>query len=125
MLGGMGEEQVYQVTQMAEAQEEEACDCDDPLAMLGGMGEEQDYQVTQMAEAQEEEEAGDIDDPLAMLGGMGEEQVYQVTQMNEANEEEAEEVYKVTLEKENVMEEEEAGDCDDPLAMLGGMGEEQ
>merc|ERR1712137_52445 len=66
MLGGMGEEQVYQVTQMAEAQEEEeAGDVDDPLAMLGGMGEEQVYQVTQMAEAQEEEEAGDVDYPLA------------------------------------------------------------
>merc|ERR1719422_1187423 len=57
---------------------------------------------------------------------MGEEQVYQVTLVNEAGARKEEEAS--TLVKENgkeVEEEEAAGDIDDPLAMLGGMGEEQ
>merc|ERR1712085_153617 len=51
MLGGMGEEEVYQVTCFEEkkdapVEEEAAGDMGDPFAMLGGMGEEEVYQVT-------------------------------------------------------------------------------
>merc|ERR1712187_435473 len=42
MLGGMGAEELYKVTQVPDAaEEEEAGDMDDPLAMLGGMGAEE------------------------------------------------------------------------------------
>merc|ERR1712087_561621 len=57
MLGGMGAEELYKVTAVAEdaGEEEEAGDIDDPLAMLGGMGAEELYKVTAMEEDQGEE----------------------------------------------------------------------
>merc|ERR1711920_382937 len=64
MLGGVGAEELYKVTQVEEGvkaseaaaeEEEAAADIDDPLAMLGGMGAEELYKVTAMAEDQADE----------------------------------------------------------------------
>merc|ERR1712060_311790 len=83
----------------------------------------------------------DIDDPFAMMGGMGEEEVYKVTLMEDKTTEEAAAESKENIVSEGVrqadektprapgtsMLEEDAVecDCDDPFAMMGGMGEEE
>merc|ERR1719162_2792382 len=90
------------------------------------------------AELQEEEQeaAGDCDDPFAMMGGMGAEEVYTVTMLKEHTPEElqqmqgkakaAEAKADAAIEAEEQEEEEEdAGGCDDPFAMMGGMGAEE
>jgi len=89
----------------------------------------------------EEETGGDVDDPFAMMGGMGAEEVYKETLVIEATagatdipdveeEEEEEEEEKITakaafVEDEEEDQENEAGDADDPFAMMGGMGAEE
>jgi len=134
-------------TAAPQEEEEEAGDFDDPFAMMGGMGAEVVYEVkllkdggAEKAPEEEEEEAGDFDDPFAMMGGMGAEVVYEVKLLTEKAPEEVEEqeagmgaevADEVKLLKDGEAEkapeeeeEEEAGDFDDPFAMMGGMGGE-
>jgi len=85
---------------VVEEEEEDGGDCDDPFAMMGGMGAEVFCQVTMM----EEKDMADMPDADADPAGVASEAA--------AGGEAAEE------------EEEDAGDCDDPFAMMGGMGAE-
>merc|ERR1712187_456313 len=114
----MADEEIYQVTLMSEAPAADAS------------AEPADAKRVENKEVEEEEEeAADFDDPLAMLGGMADEEIYQVTLMSEAptanaSVQPAEDTL-VEKKEEVEEEEEETAEFDDPLAMLGGMADEE
>merc|ERR1712060_350352 len=122
--------------------EEATAESEKNVASEGAEQVEENAAETEGAAMHEEEAAEcDIDDPFAMMGGMGEEEVYKVTLMEDKTLEEATAESKETgvlegverteeqpaqAQEKHAIEQEVVGcDCDDPFAMMGGMGEEE
>mmetsp|Transcript_58270 Transcript_58270/g.109838 ORF Transcript_58270/g.109838 Transcript_58270/m.109838 type:complete len:1245 (+) Transcript_58270:54-3788(+) len=104
MMGGMGAEEIYQVTLLKE-------NCE----------EQEEVKDAEVVPDEEEEAAGDVDDPFEMMGGMGAEEVYKVTLLREAAAtQDSEEVEAVAKQCEET--EEAAGDVDEASQKVNGLG---
>ncbi|CAE8612458.1 unnamed protein product [Polarella glacialis] len=147
MMGGMGEEEVYQLkldipatTKKIAVVEEEEEFPEEQVIVSAKAAFVADAEEDAEAEAQEEV---DFSDPFAMMGGMGEEEVYQlkldipattkkiavVEEEEEFPEEQvivsAKAAFVADAEEDAEAEAQEEVDFSDPFAMMGGMGEEE